>query len=309
MHVNSQMPFSVYFKTFDDTIIRASNDITIKLEHDELLATPESEIMTVKKGDYYAWSVLYSHGKIGNTFIRAIHEESGLDVAKSIKVSSTLPTGLKLSVFPKLIPAEYDRNLDIFVTVVDADGNPTKTPEDIPLEFFSNEQFPIGDVLDKISQTEKAVIKKGQFGNLLHEKFSLQNLLKNDILISVSSEGYGTATDIFRTVGELIDEGNKLKRTLKNVFNFGFNVKDYGNTVNLFGLDSIPSNSTSFFTCQLSMIEDDEDDDGIRPDGTEIEINPECAKQSDDRTSSNSEDITHNTELDSDEMILYSIDC
>jgi len=244
MHVNSQMPFSVYFKTFDDTIIRAPTDIVIKLEHDELLATPESEIMTIKKGDYYAWGVLSSHGKIGNTFIRAIHEESGLDIAKSIQISSTLPTGLQLSIFPKLIPAEYDRNLNIFVTVVDSDGNPTKTPEDIELEFFSNEQFPIGNVLDKISQSKKPIIKKGEFGYLLQEKFSLQNLLKNDILIGVSSEGYGTATDTFRTVGESIDEGNKLKRTLKNVFNFGFNVKDYGNTVELFGLDSIPSNST-----------------------------------------------------------------
>ena len=309
MHVNSQMPFSVYFKTFDGTIIRAPTDIVIKLEHDELLATPESEIMTIKKGDYYAWGVLSSHGKIGNTFIRAIHEESGLDIAKSIRISSTLPTGLQLSVFPKLVPAEYDRNLNIFVTVVDSDGNPTKTPEDIELEFFSNEQFPIGNVLDKISQSKKSIIKKGEFGYLLQEKFSLQNLLKNDILIGVSSKGYGTATDTFRTVGESIDEGNKLKRTLKNVFNFGFNVKDYGNTVKLFGLDSIPSNSTSFFTYQMSMIEDDEDDDGIRPDGTKIEINSECVKQSDDGTNSSSKDITHNTELDSEEIILYSIDC
>lgn len=307
MHVNSQMPFSVFLKTTDGTILRAPNDVEILLEYDELLASPDSHIMTIKKGDYYAWGILSSHEKIGNTFVRAIHEESGLDVAKSIKVSSTLPTSLKLSVFPKLIPAEYDRTLDIFVTVVDSDGNPTKTPEDIELEFFSNEQFPIGDVLDKISKDETPVIKKGEFGYLLQEKFSLQNLLKNDILIGVSSDGYGTATDTFRTVGESIEEGNKLKRTLQNVFSFGFNVKDYGNTVTLFGLDSIPSNATTFFTYQLSMIEDDEDDDGIRPDGTEIEINPECAEQSDEDTTS--DEVTHNTELSPEEIILYSIDC
>ncbi|KAF6247818.1 hypothetical protein C6990_02920 [Nitrosopumilus sp. b3] len=308
MHVNSQMPFSVFLKNADGTIIRAPNDVEIILEYDELLASPDSNLLKIKKGDYYAWGILSSHEKIGNTFVRAIHEESGLDVAKSIEISSTLPTGLKLSVFPKLIPAEYDRTLDIFVTVVDSDGNPTKTHEDIELEFFSNEQFPIGDVLDKISKDETPIIKKGEFGYLLQEKFSLQNLLKNDILIGVSSEGYGTATDTFRTVGESIEEGNKLKRTLQNVFSFGFNVKDYGNTVKVFGLDFIPSNATAFFTYQLSMIEDDEDDDGIRPDGTEIEINPECAEQSDEDTGS-SDDVTHNTELSPEEIILYSIDC
>ncbi|MCV0366906.1 MAG: hypothetical protein K5798_06570 [Nitrosopumilus sp.] len=309
MHVNSQMPFTVFFKTADDTIVRAPNDIEIVLEHNDLLASPDSDTLIIKKGNYYAWGVLTSHEKTGNTFVRAIHEESGLDVAKSIKISSTLPASLKLSVHPKLIPAEFDRALDIFVTVVDSDGNPTKTPEDIPLEFFSNEQFPIGDVLVGISKSEKPMIKKGEFGYLLQEKFSLQNLLKNDILIGVSSKGYGTATDTFRTVGESIEEGNKLKRTMKNVFNFGFDVKDYGNTVNVFGIENVPSNATAFFTYQLSMIEDDEDDDGIRPDGSLVEINPECAEQSDDTSDPDSSDVTHNTELDSDKIILYSIDC
>ncbi|MFQ5497295.1 MAG: hypothetical protein ACE5DU_05350, partial [Nitrosopumilus sp.] len=308
MHVNSQMPFSVYLKTSDDKLVRAPNDIEIILEHEDFLASPNSEIMTIKKGNYYAWGILSSHEKTGNTFIRAIYEDSGLDIAKSIKISSTLPAGLQLSVFPKLIPAEYDRTLDVFVTVVDADGNPTKTPNDIPLEFFSNEQFPIGDVLDKITKSSKPMIKKGEFGYLLQEKFSLQNLLKNDILIGVSSEGYGTATDTFRTVGESIEDDNKLKRTVSNIIDFGFTVKDYGNTINVFGLGNIPSNATTYFTYQLSMIEDDEDDDGIRPDGSEIEINPECAEQSDE-TTTNSDDVTHNTDLDSDEIILYSIDC
>jgi hypothetical protein len=308
MHVNSQMPFTVFFKTVDGTIVRAPNDIEIVLEHNDLLASPDSEQLIIKKGDYYAWGILHAHEKVGNTFIRAIHDESGLDVAKSLKISSTLPTGLKLSVFPKLIPAEYDRYLNIFVTVIDSNGNPTKTPDNISLKFFSNEQFPIGDTLDKISQSEKPMIKKDQFGYFLQQKFSLQNLLKNDILIGVISEGYGTATDTFRTVGESIEEGNKLKRTLKNVFNFGLNEKDYGNTVNVFGIENIPSNATAFFTYQLSMIEDDEDDDGIRSDGTKIEIHPDCAEQSDETTGIDS-DVTHNTELDPNKMILYSIDC
>ncbi len=311
MHVNSEMPFSVFLKTSDGVLVRASSDIEISLEHEEFLASPNLEVLTIKQGDYYAWGILYAHEKIGNTFLRAIHEESGLDVAKSIEISSTLPTALKLSIFPKLIPAEVNRTLDIFVTVVDSDGNPTKTPEDIPLDFFSSEQYPIGETLDKTGKSEKPMIKKGQFGYLLQEKFSLQNLLDNNILIGVSSEGYGTATDTFRTVGESIEMGQKIKRNVNKIIDFGFDIKDYRNTVNVFGLDKIPSNATTFFTYQLSLIEDDEDDDGIRPDGSKIEIHPACSVQSDETTGSGSgsTNITHNTKLDPEDIILYSIDC
>jgi len=247
MHVNSEMPFSVYLKTFDGVSVRAPYDIEILLESEELLASPNSEILTIKQGDYYAWGILYAHEKIGNTFLRAIHEESGLDIAKSIKISSTLPTALQLSVFPKLIPAEIDRTLDIFVTVVDSEGNPTKTPDDIPLVFLSSEQYPIGDVFDKIAESEKPMIKKGEFGYLLQQQFSIQSLLGNNILIGVTADGYGTATDTFRTVGTSIEGVNNIKRTMNNVFDFGFDIKDYEHTVAVYGLENIPSNATAFF--------------------------------------------------------------
>jgi hypothetical protein len=308
MHVNSEMPFSVYIKTFDGVSVRAPYDIEILLESEELLASPNSEILTIKEGDYYAWGILYAHEKIGNTFLRAIHEESGLDIAKSIKISSTLPTALKLSVFPKLIPAEIDRTLDIFVTVVDSEGNPTKTPDDIPLVFFSSEQYPIGEVFDKIAESEKPMIKKGEFGYLLQQKFSIQSLLGNNILIGATAEGYGTATDTFRTVGTSIEGVNNIKRTMNNVFDFGYDVKDYDHTVAVYGLENIPSNATAFFTYQLSIIEDDEDDDGIRPDGSLVTIHPECAELGDDE-GGNDDEITHNTELDPEDIILYSVDC
>jgi len=308
MHVNSEMPFSVYLKTFDGVLVRAPFDIDISLDSEDLLASSNSEVLTIKQGDYYAWGILYAHEKIGNTFLRAIHEESGLDVAKSIKISSTLPTALQLSVFPKLIPAEIDRTFDIFVTVVDSEGNPTKTPDDIPLVFFSSEQYPIGDVFDKIAESEKPMIKKGEFGYLLQQKFSIQSLLGNNILIGVTADGYGTATDTFRTVGTSIEGVNNIKRTMNNVFDFGYDVKDYDHTVAVYGLENIPSNATAFFTYQLSIIEDDEDDDGVRPDGSLIEIHPYCAEQS-DVSGGSSNEITHNTELDPEKMIFYSVDC
>lgn len=308
MHVNSKMPFSVFLKTLDGTVIRAPNDILIKLEYESSLASPENNVLTINKGDYYAWDVISAHGKTGNTFLRAINDETGLDVAKSIKISSTLPTSLKLSVYPKMIPAEIDRKLDVFVTVVDSEGNPTKTPHDIPLSFFSSEQYPIGEKLDAFVKSEKPVIKKGEFGFLLREKFSLQNLLENNILIGVNAEGYGTATDTFRTVGESIILEENTKKSI-NKSDFGFDTKNYGKSVSVFGLDKIPSNATAFFTYQFSLIEDDEDDDGIRPDGTETEIHEECKDQSDESDVSDDSEITHNTELDSENMLLYSIDC
>lgn len=309
MHVNSEMPFSVYLKTLDGVIIRAPTDIVILLEHEDQLASADSDTMIIKKGDYYAWGVLSAHQKTGNTFLRAIHEDSGMDVAKSIKISSTLPTALKLSVYPKLIPAEINRKLDIFVTVVDSDGNPTKTPNDIPLEFFSSEQYPIGEKLSNIVKSEKPMIKKGQFGYLLQEQFSIQSLLRNDILIGVSGVGYGTATDTFRTVGTSIEGINNIKRTVNNVFNYGFDVKDYDHTLGVYGLENIPSNSTAFFTYQLSIIEDDNDDDGIRSDGSLIAIHPECANLENEDGGGLNGNVEHNSGLDFEDRVLYSVDC
>ena len=309
MHVNSNMPYSVFLKTSNDVLVRAPYDIEIKMEHETRLASSDSETVIIPEGSYYGWGVVHAHEFTGNTFLRAIHEESGLDVAKSIQISSTLPTALKLTVYPKLIPAEIDRKLDIFVTVVDSQGNPTKTPDDIPLEFFSNEQYPIGEKLSDYVISEKPVIKKGEFGFLLQEKFSLQNLLENDILIGVSAEGYGTVTDTFRTVGTSIEGIDNIKRTVTNYYDFGFDVKTYDHTVAVFGLDKIPSNATAFFTYQLSLIEEDDDDDGTRTDGSTIEIHPDCKEQDDDGGSSDDSDAEHNTELDSEDRILYSIDC
>lgn len=310
MHVNSEMPFSVYLKTSDGVLIRAPYDITILLEHEDQLASPESETMIIKKGDYYAWGILYTHEKTGNTFLRAIYEDSGLDVAKSVKISSTLPTSLKLSVFPKLIPAEVNRQLDIFVTVVDSDGNPTTTPKDIPLNFFSSEQYPIGEKLSNIVKSEKPMIKKGQFGYLLQEQFSIQSLLGNNILIGASSVGYGTTTDTFRTVGTSIEGVNNVKRTVNNVFDYGFDVKDYDHAVGVYGLDKIPSNSSAYFTYQLSIVEEDQDDDGIRADGSITAIHPNCMGQNDEGSSSDSnDDVESNSELSFEDRILYSVDC
>ncbi|MCE9616928.1 MAG: hypothetical protein K8Q88_01010, partial [Nitrosarchaeum sp.] len=123
MHVNSKMPFSVYLRTSDNHVIRAPFDIAVDLEYEKSLAVPNSDVLIIKKGQYYAWGTLETNEKVGNTFLRAIQKESGLDTAKSVKISSTLPASLSINVFPKLISADVKKQLDIFVSVVDSDGN------------------------------------------------------------------------------------------------------------------------------------------------------------------------------------------
>ncbi|MEX2193620.1 MAG: hypothetical protein WD717_09630 [Nitrosarchaeum sp.] len=245
MHVNSQMPFSVYLKTSDNYVIRAPFDIDVNLEYEKSLAMPSSDMLTIKKGEYYAWGTLETNEKVGNTFLRAIQNESNSDTAKSVKISSTLPTSLAIDVFPKLITAEVEKKLDIFVSVVDSDGNPTITPEDIELNFFSNDQYSVGDKLDETMKEVKTVIKKGQFGFYLRQDLNLSNLLANDIMIGVSAEGYGIATDTFSTVGKSI-----------NINNDKITEKD----VQLFIPERMPSNATSIVTYQINAIESDDDD-------------------------------------------------
>src|SRR3989344_4573295 len=245
MHVNSKMPFSVYLKTSDGYVIRAPFDIDVNLEYEKSLAIPSSDMLTIKKGEYYVWGTLETNEKVGNTFLRAIQNESNLDTAKSVKISSTLPTSLAIDVFPKLITAEVEKKLDIFVSVVDSDGNPTITPEDIELNFFSNDQYSVGDELDDTMKEVKTVIKKGQFGYYLRQDLNLSNLLTNDIVIGVSAEGYGIATDTFSTVGQSI-----------NIDNDKVTEKD----VQLFIPERMPSNATSIVTYQIHAIENDDDD-------------------------------------------------
>ncbi len=265
MHVNSKMPFSVYLRNSEDYVIRAPFDIDVNLEYEGILATPNSDVLTIKKGEYYAWGTLETNEKVGNTFLRAIQNESNLDTAKSIKISSTLPTSLAIDVFPKLITAEVEKKLDIFVSVVDSDGNPTITPEDIELNFFSNDQYSVGDKLDETMKEVKTVIKKGQFGFYLRQDLNLSNLIANDIVIGVSAEGYGIATDTFSTVGKSI-----------NIDNDKITEKD----VQLFIPERMPSNATSIVTYQINAIENDDDD--VDEDGNPITSETESSEDTED---------------------------
>ena len=209
MHVNSEMPFSVYLKTLDGQVVRAHRDIEITLDYESDLATPNTEKLTIKQGDNYAWGTIKTYEKIGNTFLRASQQEEQLDAVKNINISSTFPTSLDIMVYPELIPAEIDRTIDIFVSLRDSDGNPTVAHKDIPLHFFSDEQDYVGDNLDDSMKEMKMIIKKGEFGFHFRQSLDLIGLVKNNILIGVSADGYGVASDTFSTVGESISVENK----------------------------------------------------------------------------------------------------
>jgi len=250
MHVNSNMPFSVFLKTSDGTVVRAPYDIEIFLDYENNLATPNVEKLVILQGDFYAWGILEAHEKVGNTFLRAIQPNLSLDTAESIKLSSTLPSSLEIDVFPKMVIGSTDRTIDIFVSLLDSDGNPAITPEDIELQLFSDHQQYVGNNLDKTMKEQNVVIKKGEFGYHLKQSISLQNLI-SEIMIGVSASGFGVATDQFTVVGENLSADDP---------------KANKKTVEIFSLSKIPSKATSIIVYQINAVEDD-DDDPVISDG------------------------------------------
>ena len=49
MHVNSEMPFSVFLKTTDDVLVRAPHDVEIRLEYENQLGSVDSEFLLLNK--------------------------------------------------------------------------------------------------------------------------------------------------------------------------------------------------------------------------------------------------------------------
>ncbi|MDH3677006.1 MAG: hypothetical protein OEQ12_01745 [Nitrosopumilus sp.] len=260
MHVNSEMPFSVYLRTSEGDVIRAPSDIEITLEYEKTLATPSSEKLTIKQGENYAWGTIKTFEKIGNTFLRAAQDELQLDAVKNISISSTFPTSLDIELYPRLIPAEIDRTVDVFVSLRDSSGNPTIAHRDIPLQFFSDEQDYVGDELDDTMKETNMVIKKGQFGYHFQQDMDLIGLIKNNIIIGVSAEGYGLASSTFSTVGESISVENKRITDVGKLSSDRIIRATDDKVIQFFGPTEIPSNSTALFAYQLTIVEFDEDD-------------------------------------------------
>ena len=101
MHVNSEMPFSVYLETGEGNIVRAPYDIDIHLEYEGSLLFPQVDSMKIKNGEYYAWGVINTSDNVGNGFLRATFDRLEIDVAENIEITSSLPVALRKP-FPTL---------------------------------------------------------------------------------------------------------------------------------------------------------------------------------------------------------------
>jgi hypothetical protein len=241
MHVNSEMPFSVYLETSDGDIIRAPYDIEIELNYEKSLLHTSTEKMIIKKGTYYAWGIINTYEEVGNGFLRASFDRLGIDTSENIEITSSLPVALAINVFPKQISADVNRNIDVFVSLVDSDGLPAVTPVDVTLELFSDEDV-VGRKLDDRMKNTDVIIKTGEFGYYFREKMNLAGFEGREIMIGVSAKDLGIATEQFEAVQSLnIDNPLAENRTLS-----------------LFVLPQIPSKTTSILVYQIMAKASDE---------------------------------------------------
>lgn len=273
MHVNSEMPFSVYLETQEGKIIRAPYDIDIGLEYENSLLFTNVNNLKIKQGEYYAWGVINTNDEVGNGFLRASFERFGVDVAENIEITSSLPVALEIEVFPKKISADAERTIDVFVSLIDSDGLPAITPDDIPIELFSDENI-VGSKLDERMKTGDVVIKKGEFGYHFREKMNLAGFEEEKILVGASAEDLGIATSSFEAVESLnIDDPLIDERALE-----------------LFVLPQMPSNTSTVMIYQISAVAKGEcvilevDEDGNKAELAEDEVEcPPGTHENDDR--------------------------
>lgn len=235
MHVNSEMPFSVFVETSDGSIIRAPYDIEVEIDYENSLLSTNEEKIIIKKGNYYAWGTLYTNENVGNGFLRATSERLGIDTAENIEITSSLPVALSMTVFPEKISGDAERTIDIFISLVDSDGLPAATPEDVAIELFSDEHA-VGKEFDERMKETNVVIKKGEFGYYFREKMNLAGFENKDILVGASAEDLGIALTSFKTVRPLNIESP-----------FAVN-----KTLTVFVLPQIPSNTTSILSYQIN---------------------------------------------------------
>jgi len=242
MHVGSVMPVSVFLNN-SGTILQAPKDIKVRFEYERSLLQMQNDEVTIKQGNYYAITNIRTLDKTGTAFIKTITDEPPLETIDRLVISSSLPKKLKVDIYPNTIIKKFDREIDIFVSLLDEKDNPVKAENDTPLEIFSN--LPeLDDELDKKFQNVKPIIKKGQWGfyykleNILFQELSRQNF------VGVSSPGYGQALGGFNVLEEL-DEKNELAEN---------------KTMALFRPSVMPPDAIGIVVYQFSAIKGSDDD-------------------------------------------------
>jgi hypothetical protein len=200
MNVNSEMPFSLYLANLDGQLMQAPFDIDISIDYEQSLIDIKANNLLIEKGNSYIWGTIKTKDKIGNSFLRASVDKLGIDEAKEIKISSSLPSSLTINIFPEKIPATLTRDIDVIVSLVDSDGLPTLAQEDVKLEFFSDDES-INNQIDKRTKEQSLsnTIKKGEFSYRFSQKIDLFKENKT-ITIGTATKGLGVATDTFETV-------------------------------------------------------------------------------------------------------------
>jgi len=240
MHVDSEMPFSVFLQSTDDEVVQAPYDIAIKFDFETSLVSLNEEEWIIKKGAYYSWGTISTGELVGTAFVRASQNELNLHTAENIKISSSLPTGLKVNVFPQILAKELERNIDVIVSLVDSDGFPALAQEDVHLEFFADNNY-VGERIDETMDESKSngVIKKGDFSFHFREDLNLNNQ-GNEITIGASAEGLGIAFDCFAIRTAFTTE----------------NPIGENKTMHVFTLEQIPSNSETVGIYQIGALVD-----------------------------------------------------
>lgn len=255
-HVNSQVPFSIFLRTSDDTIIQAPKDITINLEYDDKLIKPENDKITIKKGEFYAISYFRTFENAGRAFLKANIPEINVNSVSSLKISSTDPDNLKLYVYPEWIPENTQSDFEIFVGLYDSNGDPAIATENVNLSIVANKGEFLADMLDDLWKESKPIIRKGSFGYHAHvdTDFVFSPNVFNYTL-TASSNNYGTSSQMIQIMEQLSE--NDPKAALKEM--------------KIFVPDKLPSQATAIMTYQSSAIEvdeDAEDDDPVLQDFT-----------------------------------------
>src|SRR3989344_5297085 len=242
MHVGSVMPVSVFLNN-SGTILQAPKDIKVHFEYERALLQVQNDEITIKQGNYYAITNIRTLDKTGTAFIKTVTDEPPLENIERITISSSLPKKLKVDVYPNIVIQKFDREIDIFVSLLDENDNPAKAEKAVPLEIFSN-LAELDDEFDKKFKNVKPIIKNGQWGfyykvdNILFQEISRQNF------IGVSSPGYGQAIGNFNVLEEL-DENNMLAEN---------------KTLTLFRPFVMPPDSTGILVYQLNAIKGNSDD-------------------------------------------------
>jgi hypothetical protein len=251
MNVDSEMPFSFYLENFDGEITQAPFDVDIELDYEESLISVEMQDSTIKKGDSYIWGTIKTNDKVGNSFLRATVDKLGIDEAREIKISSSLPSSLAVNIFPQKVPATLKRDLDVIVTLVDSDGLPTLAQEDVKLDFFSDDESINNQIDRKIKDNSlSTTIKKGEFSYRFSQRL---DLFKENMTVSIgaTTKGLGIASDNFETV-KPITTNNPVAEN---------------KTMQVFVLDKIPTKSQSVAIFQIGMLL--EQSTGDETDGTD----------------------------------------